>query len=82
MSTRICSQADENAGKMENNMTVSEMMTFHEKMIQALEGIVEKENELLNRLDHLIEQFDKKREKPVIESEVPGRANNIFITDK
>lgn len=60
---------------------VSEMADLGVKLMEALQEIVEKENELLKRLDQLIRQFESQPETSP-ESETAGQKHSVFITEK
>ena len=84
MGTEICSQADEKRiAAEEQNAEICEMIHLGTKLNETLQEIIEKENELLKRLDQLIQKLEQPLEaSPFIESESVAQKHSVFITGK
>ncbi len=74
--------AEETANNMENDrFSITEISAAGERLIAALQEIVEKENELLRRLEELLCQLEPPAEHSP-ESETADQKRSIFITSQ
>ena len=82
METERKISAEETANNMENDkFSISEISAAGERLIAALQEIVEKENELLRRLEELLCQPEPPAEHSP-ESETADQKRSIFITSQ